>query len=99
MQEEREFAGSAVNSFAMTGGRLLPEAFLALSHRPYGICEIGMVGYRAGGFPCGLSGPFKHGDDRLSLGADLHKQGMLVAELLLIAPKFPKVDLSVNAAR
>lgn len=50
-------------------------------------------------FPCCLSSPFKHGDDRLPLGSNLHKQGMLVAKLLLIAPKFPKVDLSVNTAR
>lgn len=29
---EKGSVGSAVNSFAMTGGRLLPEAFVKLSH-------------------------------------------------------------------
>jgi hypothetical protein len=33
------YAGSAVNSFAMTGGRLLPEAFPLVSHKPRVIGE------------------------------------------------------------
>ncbi len=46
-----------------------------------------------------LSGPFKRSDNRLSLGANLYKQSVLVAKLLLITPKFPKIDLSIDATR
>ncbi|TWC61613.1 hypothetical protein FB597_1213 [Herbaspirillum sp. SJZ099] len=55
------------------------------------------MGYESSIFFLLFSGPFKFGDNRLSLSPDFNEQSVLVAKLLHVTLKLPEIDPSIDA--